>query len=492
MSERRKRQQGLGLVEVLIALALMGFMAISISNFFIKSDVASRSTDMRFKEASEIHTLILDIQRDLQQGAYISDNSHKNRLEYTTFDANGNAVKKIYRITTVSSVQYLQYSGDGGSTWESPYRISSNYTKYRLTGTPQFLYAQAENNCTLFTDTNANGVWASGETAASATCPNSVSSPLLTIPSQARKIDMQNFVFSTGTGSPEAIRSLPSNIFLSIGPSVVQSTASVTSPAVADPMTIQSFPTASTASLFSTTATTFAVRGLFWDSTREHMFLVGNNLNRIFIANRQGVLIDDISTSVRSGGFRSVALESDGHTVQVLDTSIASSGTLYRFDLNNASNHMVKPISTLALGTSITILPSAIAYDPNTPNDFYVAAFDPTDSNKGKIFERNFTTGALVSAVALPAALSVNPNPHSFFIEPTTGDFIFTNATGTNLDIYRLTRAGTLNTLLWSQAQTPLNWGMTYDPTTNHIFLANGTSGMVSENSPPVIITPRN
>jgi hypothetical protein len=492
MSTTRKRKDGLGLVEVLLALALMGFMAISISNFFIKSDVASRSTDMRFKEASEIHTLILDIQRDLQQGAYISDNSNRYRLEYTTYDSSGNAIKKIYRITTISAINYLQYSSDGGSTWESPYRISSNYAKYQLPVKPSFLYAQAENNCTAFSDDDSNGVWISSEGITyAAICPNPVASPLLSKPSQANKIVLSNFKFTTGTGSPEAIRNLPTTIFLKVGPSVVQSTASAVSPAVADPMTIQSFPTASTASLFSTTSTTFAVRGITWDPAREHMFLVGNNFNRIFMASRQGVIMDKFTTSIRSGGFRSIAMESDGHTVQVLDTSIVSNGTLYRFDLNNISNHIVRPLSTLTLGAAITTSPNAIAFDPSTPNDFYVAAFDPTDSNKGKIFQRNFTTGALVAAFILPPALSANANPRSFFIEPTTGDFIFTLANGTTLDIYRLTRAG-IATLLWSQAQTPLNWGMTYDPTTNHIFLANGTSGSVSENSPPVIITPRN
>jgi type II secretory pathway component PulJ len=148
---------GFSLVEILLALVLLGFVTVAMSTFLVKGNAISSAMSQRYREATEAHSVILDIQQDLAQGAYISDNSHTNRLEYTTYDSSGNAFKKIYRITTISSMNYLQLSTDGGTTWGSPYRISL-YTQYKLTGTPLFLYAQDANNCTSFVDSNANGV----------------------------------------------------------------------------------------------------------------------------------------------------------------------------------------------------------------------------------------------------------------------------------------------------------------------------------------------
>ena len=94
------KNSGFSLVEMLLALGLMGMFCLMVTEFLVKGNSASASLNMRYKEATEVQNLILDIQNDIAQGAYISDNSHKNRLEYTTYDNTGSATKKIYKIST--------------------------------------------------------------------------------------------------------------------------------------------------------------------------------------------------------------------------------------------------------------------------------------------------------------------------------------------------------------------------------------------------------
>lgn len=98
---------GVTLVELLISLALIAFISLSIAFFLLKSTVATSSLQDRFHENAEIQLWLQDLQNDFQQGAYISANSHNARLEYTTYDPSGAVVKKIYRIVTIASKQYL-------------------------------------------------------------------------------------------------------------------------------------------------------------------------------------------------------------------------------------------------------------------------------------------------------------------------------------------------------------------------------------------------
>src|SRR5689334_7406260 len=84
-----RKAQGFSLSEILIALALMGFVALLITNFLVKSNATTSTVSMRYKEVNEVHALIQDLYADLRQGVYISDNSHRRRLEYTTYDATG-------------------------------------------------------------------------------------------------------------------------------------------------------------------------------------------------------------------------------------------------------------------------------------------------------------------------------------------------------------------------------------------------------------------
>jgi prepilin-type N-terminal cleavage/methylation domain-containing protein len=101
--EAKTSRSGVTLIEMLISLALISLLLLSFSNFVIKGNVISTSLNMRFTETSEIQMLLMDIQKDLKQGASISDNSHNKRLEYTTYNLTGATINKIYRITTIRS-----------------------------------------------------------------------------------------------------------------------------------------------------------------------------------------------------------------------------------------------------------------------------------------------------------------------------------------------------------------------------------------------------
>lgn len=503
------KHPGFSLVELLIALALMGFISLSVSNFLVKSNVTTSSISMRYKEASEIHALIQDLESDLRQGAYISDNSHDKRLEYTTYDSSGSAVKKIYRINASGSNTYLELSTDGGSSWGSPYRASSS-TKYVLQGTPLFLYSQMANNCTDFTDTNSNGVWLSGEGASYLACGNaSAISPVLDKPSQAIKVVLHNFQFSTGTGSPEAIRGLPGDIFISAPQGPVRSGSSVSSPAVKDSPAVQSFSTVyATNPMF---ASGFSIRGLAWDPYHERLLLGadsgGSSSGRMYQTERNGVQINEPLLFANGvAGARSIAVENGGQSAWVLywDTN-ASSYYVNQYSLN--AMPPLTPMTTIALA-SPPDYQFTLALDPNSPSTLYVAC---NDSGTLKIIEYYKTSPSTRTGNewALPAAFTTGGQIGGMFVEPTSGDFfivknsVYTSGGSRYIDVYRIARTGSIATTanfsinlsdLDSSNTTASNdgyWQMAYDPVSNHLFMADNYMGKVYEVAPPKLITPR-
>lgn len=505
MSKKRAAGLGLSLVELLISLALLGLVSLSISNFLLKSNVTSASLNMRFTEASEVQMLLSDIQQDFRQGAAISDNSYNNRLEYTTYNATGAATKKIYRITTVSGNRYLQLSTDGGSTWVSPYRVSG-YDKYILKNTPRFLYAWAINNCTDFVDSSGNGVWLSGvDTAGSyLACTDGTSSPALSLPSQASKVNLQGFQFSTGKGSPEAVRSLPADFYISTQTPLVRSYASVTAPAVKDTPLLHFFVTNTANSLFGTA---FDVRSAAWDPSRDRLVIVGRHgsgSNTIYVTDRKGILLKTgLATATSTIQADSVAVRMNGNSILLLD---ATAKMVYGFDISGTSPLSTASSLNLASPSNLINTPKGIAYDANTPDDFYIVGADPSTS-AFKIYERNIGTGALVgTAWALPAAFDAAHPPAGLAIEPVNGDFIvvrnYVNGSAPNqtINIYLISRASgastsfsvNINDLGSSASGTTGNWGLGYDALTNRMFLADSATDRVYEVIPGQLISPQN
>lgn len=496
---------GMSMAETVLSLLLMSLLVLSTNSVLMRTQATSSSLKMRFQEAAEVHWLIFTLRKDLRQGAYISDNSGDFRLEYTTYDSSGNASKKIYQLSNESGRTYLKLSQDGGTSWTSPYSISS-YTKYSLSGSPRFLYAGPDNNCTDFPDTDGNGVWLSGTDAAGSytACSNGTTTPL-DRPSQAEKVILHNFQFTTGSGFPEASRTLPTDIFIAIFGNPVRSSTAPASPAVKDPPLLQSFTTNTANSLFGTA---FDVRSPYWDASRNRLIIVGrqsSGSNKIYRTSRQGILIGSaLATTVPSSpaGLDGAALESDGKTLLALD---ATGKKLYRFDISSSGT--LSATTTLDLGSPSNLIntPTSIAYDASTPNDFYIVGTDPSTSAL-QIYERNKTTGALVgSAWALPAAFDATHPPGGLAIEPFSGDFLvvrnYVNGSAPNktIDIYRIDRSTGSSTsfsinisdLGSSATTTSGQWGLAYEAATNHLFLADSATAKVYEVVPPLLISPR-
>jgi len=536
----RKISQGFTLVELIIAIAMMGGLVLMVSTLAVKSLATTSSLNTRYAETLQVHSLILDIQKDLYRGVYISNNSHQKRLEYTTYDDAGNTVKKIYGIcystfnasstdTTCPSasgsntVPYLKISRDGGSTWVSPYRVEP-YNKYFLTGSPAFLFAQDDNNCTRFTDTDGNGVWNGSDSAgSSANCGTYTNTTtILNNPSQSTKVILSSFQFSSVTGNPLVSRNLPSNIFMSAPQGPVISPLIGISPAVKDSSLINSFITNTDAMRFGTA---FDIRGLTWDSARQRLIVVGHHNSgacKIFQVDRTGVLIGPgLSIKDTTVQLDDVALLSDGQSVIALDDN---SKIVYWYNLSGATPLI--PYQSFNLGNitsstpsfpswtnaNLVNSPSGILYDPNYPDEFFVVGKDPSDSTY-KIFEINpksTTTTTLASnaisggKLALPSAFTASTPPSALSQEPISGDFLVPenyvlSAGGNHIDVYRITSSGisssfSLNVTDTGSSATAAtgNWGFAYSPETNHVFLTDTATDQVSEVIPPVLISPQN
>jgi hypothetical protein len=537
-THRPNRAFGFSLVEILLTMALLGIVSLSITNMLIKGSAYSATTGARYQEAMEVQAVILDIMQDLEKGVYISPNSHKQRLEYTTYNTAGSAVKKIYGIcyhpadapssyTTCrenagsNTTPFLKLSLDGGSTWGSPYRLAA-FNKYRFSGTPLFLYAHDANNCTSFTDTDTNGVWRSGTDAAgvAADCGSfDTSNPILSSPTQTTKVVLSGWQFTTGKGVPEATRNLPGNIFMAAPQGLVTSYSSAVSPGVKDSPLVKSFDTKTANSLFGAS---FLVTTVLWDPVRQRLLVAGTDMTsfrgKLFQVDRTGVLIGSPLDLSSSAIFQPVGigLLEDGVTVMILDYTAEA---INWYNLNSSSS--VRPFKTLALsnpstgspalsGTSDLVnLPRGMLYDPRYPDEVFIHGMDPVDS-AFKIFEISTTTGSYATnvlaggKVTLPAAIDASHLPFGLSQEPITGDFLITrdyvNGSSPNktIDIYRITSSGSNSYFsvniddLGSTATGMLGYfPLSYDPESNHVFLVDGATGKIYEIYPDRILTSR-
>jgi hypothetical protein len=522
----RQAESGFSLVELLLTLAMLGTVMLAITNMLIKGSAISATMDARYKEAAEVHAVIQDLMQDLAQGVYISPNSHKQRLEYTTYDTSSSAVKEVYAICYATAnasstdtacavnsgsntTPYLKYSTDGGATWGSPYRLSA-YNKYKLIGTPIFLYAQDANNCTSFTDTDANGVWLSGTDSAGvfADCgAYDTSSPILTSPTQATKVVLQSFAFTTGSGVPEAIRNLPTNIFMAAPQGVVVSTSAAVSPGVKDSQLFHSFDVKTANSLFNTT---FALYSLRWDPVRQRLLAAGRNSDVsgavLYQVDRTGVLIGppipiSAQTSAPSVLPVGMALLEDGETLVVADSL---NNRIKWFNIN--SSPPLNPFKSLAVST-LSQDPYGMAYDPRYPNEIFVYGGYPNGTYNYKIEEIDTTAGALATNVIPGGVLTLTGDPDTYGIndltlEPLTGDFLATvahiygSAPNRTIRIYRIPVSGSqsyveFNIDALGNSSTSINWFSAYDPETNHFFLYDPGQGKIHEVIPDKVITAR-
>ncbi len=541
---RSQSQAGITLVEMLIAMALMGFVMLSISNFMIKSSANSASLSMRFKEAQEIQSVVQDIQADLHRGAYISPNSFRSRLEYTTYDptaANyGVAVKKVYGICYYSAVQttgtdttcpvasggntipYLKYSSDAGVTWGSPYRISG-FHKYRLTttNTPKFLYAHPMSDCWDFTDNNGNGVFASGETATYVDCSTPGTSvgggdsnidPASRTPDTASKVILNNFAFTTGNGSPEATRTLPPYMFIAVAPGLVRaSDVAAVAPGVKDTNLVQSFSYDNASN--PTFPVSYKPRAISWDTAHDVLVMgtaYGSTSGKIYRVDRDGVIVNTpIPLANFNTALQTLMIEPDGQTVNAIYYNGAVD-TYQRYNLAGAQPLM--PISAVAMSNAESYLWS-MAYNASTPDYFYMAV-NIVATNVKQISKFRKSDGGRETTVAphtwaLPAAFSSPTYFGGMIIDPVTGNFYIAlnnirTASGIKyVDIYKVPYSGVIpstpdfsiniSDISFAAGTTGSSggWQMAYDPANNRLFMNDSVAKRIYEVVPPKLITPR-
>jgi hypothetical protein len=512
VNHKQRVIMGSSLAELLIALALMGFVALAISTLLMDGGLQMTVAMTRLREIPEIQSLIIDMQKDLAQGAYVSPYSSDKQLQYTTYDTAGNAVTKMYQIYQSGANYYLRLSIDGGTSWISPYRISLA-TSYSLPSTARFLYASPWNDCMDFNAASSSNIFygteASGDIASPVSClPNSGSSTLA-YPSQATKLVLDNFIFTRTIGT--ASRTLISMFTMPIGTGYLRNSSTLTSPVMTDSPLVQSFATNATNFL----GTGFTVGGLAWDSSRAVLAVVGTHTstsaNKIAFSERNGVLIGQspiMVTTDNTINLTSVAFDQDNSTLLALD---ASAKKFYMF--NPDGGPALSPVLSWGLATppynasnNLVNNPAAIAFDANTPDYFYVTGANPSSTIQQVFaFKKLDGTPMAGSPWSLPPAAFDGTHPAGgFFIEPYTGDFIiarnFVNNSGANsaIDIYRVQRSGlatsfsiNVASLGSSATGTAGKWGLAYDPASNRIFLSDTTSNKVYEAVPPVMITQR-
>ncbi len=522
---KTNRAQGVTLVEILVAMALMGFVMLSITNFVINSNVRSASLNGRFKIASDIHIVVQDIQADLHRGAYISPNSFRNRLEYTTYDpGTGDAVKKVYGICYYSSVQttstdttcplqgaggtypYLKLSTDAGTTWGSPYRLSG-FNKYRLVNAsgPKFLYAHPSNSCFDYVDDNGNGVLGAGDTTQNAVSCSANSYFGVTTssrtPTKSTKVVLANFNFTTGSGNPEIQRNLPQYIFIAIAPGLVRSNTAAVGAGVKDSQLVQSFSTNPAVNPLYPTG--FRLRGLAWDRQHEQLFLTSDQNSVLFQTERNGVFINQMMSFADANlTVDRLALEDDGRTLLVGDYN-GSNDVYYRFTINDQP--ILSPTTGAITMSATEANRRAIVYDPNTPDYFYAPG---TDSGVYKIVQYNkYTAARTATEWILPAAFSGTSYISGMTIDPVTGAFyvvlnnIYTSGGNNYLDVYRIPRAGAIPTTAnFSINLTDLGTATTgsnawpqiaLDAPMNRLFLSDMTANRVYEIAPTKLLSPR-
>ncbi|MEM0951447.1 MAG: prepilin-type N-terminal cleavage/methylation domain-containing protein [Cyanobacteria bacterium P01_H01_bin.74] len=501
LNQMRKNKRGLSLVELLIALALLAFVSFSFLSILSKIKLTNNTIDGRYSAVAEIEMVIRKIQDELNNGAYISNNSHQHRLEYTIANQSGNAEKRVYKIVAESGKYYLQYSIDNATTYISPYPIA-NYNKYVLTGSPQFLYAEQMNNCTVFTDTNANGYWQSGTDAAGvydSSCPNA-SGFALSMPSEASKVILKGFEFSTETGLPQIKRALLSYHFIRVNPGLVRFFTSPADGGEKDVVLVNAFDAGTSDSLYGSA---FSPIGIAWDNTMQRLVISGEEASQhqIFLSNADGVIINQPYVSTIDLDGDDFAVFNKGKNVIELD---ADTNTVYWFSLTEGFNALAVK-SSIDLSGTITS-PSGIAYDRNVTDSIYVVGGDPGDSDNVKLFQVNRATGAITSTIAdLSADLSYPANPPSrLTIDPVlSNDFlvVLNNVTGSTpnrlLTLYRyirssgITESFTINTDDIGSSESGIAglWGIAYNPDNNHLFLSSHSDAKIFEIVPDRIIS---
>lgn len=458
-------------------MTLLGFILLSTFLVVSKTHTASTLASVRTQLLMETeYFLHLVFRKNVQRATSVHPESYSNKIALSVVDVNGTPSSLIYRLQSNA----LQYSTDGGSTWNSPYNRSA-YTRYAINN-GRFLYCGYQNNCTDFQDTNGNGVYEFGVDNAGTIASGYTGTPLIK-PEQAVKIALNNFVFDRQVGNPPISRSIP-DLIIHLNRPLVR---------MASPL-VQTFATNTANSSF---ATVFDVRGVYYDHAGRQLLVVGrrsSGTNVIYRVSIDGVSVNTaINTGISGIQMDAVFMENDNRTIGILDET---NSKFYRVNTSSGSID-----TTIDTSTFITA-PKSIAFDVSTPSNFYIIGMV---SGSIKILERNKTTAAAVNTWSVPAGLT---SPAGMFIEPLSGDFyVIQNTVGGSgatraITLYKIARSSstTADTFTINLADVQSNatsattnfWGLGYNPFTNHLFLSDTYSDQIYEVMPNRLISARN
>jgi Tfp pilus assembly protein PilV len=486
---KQLRAAGLSLVEILLTMALMGTLLLSVSNLLIKVQ-ANRTSYSKLAAADiELNTLLEKMKGQLQNASWIDSTSYNQKIVFTTLDSSGNAQRVGYRITTSGSMTVLEYSSDGTTWGTSPYAILSS-TNYNI-DSGEFLYCGYSSNCTRFQDTNANGSWASGETRTQVT-----GTALLTNASYSQKVILSGFIFNRQQGNPQVKRTWP-DIYISLPDRHVATQTQLVKQFSTTPGSSNSFSTGS------------VIKGLAYDANKRRLLAVGSDTgtdNYIYQLSRDGIPVMPL-VDVGNLEFDDVCLDASG--TYAWSALWGGTTTLYRYDLTTpaAAANTITFTATSATYFNTGGSATALACDPVTSNKVYVIGRTSggVQSIMPVTLDTSGNTATAGTRVTLPGAMT-NGTTEALVIDPMTGDYYALQQALSGSDpsktitVYHIDASSpttsdpfTLNisNLYTTSPTSAVGWGMAYDPTNNHVFIADSDLKRVYEFAPPRLWSPK-
>ncbi|HEY9685350.1 MAG TPA: prepilin-type N-terminal cleavage/methylation domain-containing protein [Coleofasciculaceae cyanobacterium] len=518
------KKDGLTLVEMLIALAILGVVVLSVTMTLVKFNTMGKSLSHRNRAVVEIQSVFDNMLAAVSTASRVDPKSVSSKLVLVSTNSSGYGYLQAWRIqssvapcvgsTCLQVSTDLDDAAETNASWSSPYNIAA-VTDYKITS-GEFLYCgYGLNNCYRFPDGNANRVWDGAGTDGSPVWVSlnaQAQGTALTSPDQARRVVLYNFTFSRSFGNPAVTRTMP-NIVAKLGPRLVDPSP--------DGGAAWGSPLISTTSIGGTN-TSFAsdYNGISarLDPVRQRLMVVGQaptGNQKVYILDRTGANIKDVSNGITSpvdvptlnGRWLWDGVWENATTVLVADGSS---------DTNNIKVYEVRLTDGSVLGTwtiDTAFIPDgnllSLAYDPKTPTVFYMLAWNASQVPKLYKLTKpsgNATISSAVTTYNLPAAL-VAWSSNDVLVDSLSGKFyildndITTSGSDKTCNLYRIDLASStaidatikINVAkLTGSTQTGGDWNFTYDPDTNHVFFTEkSTVNKIWEFIPSQLLSPQ-
>jgi hypothetical protein len=426
-------KQGFSLTETILGLALLAAIMVPLIMTGGKTRALVATENNNRKLNFEVPQVLRNLSEDIRHAQtlrLVSPASSGSLLVLERYNpAGANFIQSQWRLTS----NVLEYSADNGATWRSPYPVAAA-NAYNVTGA--FSYCDEDNTCS--------------------------STPTTT----TKKIRLNNWVF-TGTNAQSNHHFEAPDIYLTLPNRALATTTT----------TVSDFST--NAGSFPSSG--FTVGDLTYHPPTKQLVLVGGS-NQIYRANAEGVILGEAITVTGTHTFSSIDLEPDGTFAWVVDTTAPAS--VYKIDMANGS-----VASSFALSTPGITNPRGLVYDEGDTTrplkivgtyggSTQVISLDTTGGSATAI---NLTSGAVPAFVGTPAGLALDPLSGDMIIaSQTVGSSAFTiysyDTNNMNNSLGRNTTTSiNLSQMGSSDTTTTRNFGLAFDPISNHVFVADPT-----------------